>query len=157
MGAFRAVLPDSVLAAFGTSSAVFDPAIMSVVRTNDPGGGAYTSGWSQWTAAANGSDGELLTISPLTFSAPKFKVTSKAGRFGTVRKGKTIAIAKLARQAGVQGAVQSAALAKGKSKTYCAVVGSAVKGLKKGACRVVITSMSSSGKRSTKTVGVVVA
>ena len=108
------------------------------------------------SAAANGSDGELLTISPLTFSAPKFLVTSKAGKFGTVKKGKKIALSKLARQAGLKSGTLTAKLAKGKSKTYCKVVGSSVKGLKQGACRVVITSTPASGKRSTKTVGVVI-
>ena len=155
-GDFYAVLPDSILAAFGTSSAVFDSTIMSVVRTNDPSGGAFTPTWTQWTAAANGSDGELLTISPLTFSAPKFQVTSKAGKFGTVKKGRKITLKKLARQAGLKPGRLKAKLAKGKSKTYCKVVGASVKGLKKGACRVVITSTPVRGKRATKTVGVVI-
>lgn len=160
VGTFRAVLPDSVLAAFGTSSAVFDPATMSVVRTNDPGGGAYAPTWSQWTAAGNGSDGELLTITPLTFSAPKFKVASKSGRFATVKRGKVIALAKLARATGVRsaaGAALSATLAKGASKRFCKVTGAGVKGVKAGACRVVLSSTLTSGKKTAKTVNVVVA
>jgi hypothetical protein len=31
--------------------------------------------WTKWTAADNGTDGRLVTISDISFSAPKFKVT----------------------------------------------------------------------------------
>jgi hypothetical protein len=53
--------------------------VLSVARTAESkstaDAGTDTVVWSKWTAADNGTDGRLVTISDISFSAPKFKVT----------------------------------------------------------------------------------
>ncbi|PHX81065.1 MAG: hypothetical protein CK540_04505, partial [Thermoleophilia bacterium] len=72
-GSFYALLPSNILTLFGTSVAAFDPAILAVDRTGDAG--TFSTAWAPWTAAGNGTDGQFLTISNISFSAPKFQVT----------------------------------------------------------------------------------
>ena len=53
--------------------------VLSVARTAESkstaDAGTDTVAWTKWTAADNGTDGRLVTISDISFSAPKFKVT----------------------------------------------------------------------------------
>jgi hypothetical protein len=53
--------------------------VLSVARTAESkstaDAGTDTVTWTKWSAADNGTDGRLVTISDISFSAPKFKVT----------------------------------------------------------------------------------
>lgn len=80
-GKFYGVLSDAVLLSqFKIAATETDMTkLLSVARTAESkstaDAGTDTVTWSKWTAADNGTDGRLVTISDISFSAPKFKVT----------------------------------------------------------------------------------
>ncbi|MGI9187144.1 MAG: hypothetical protein ACR2J9_06440, partial [Gaiellales bacterium] len=80
-GSFYALIPSTILDLFGTSVAAFDSNILSIDRTNDPG--TFTLGWSAWDATTNGTAGQLLTITDISFSAPKFTVNRRGSGANT--------------------------------------------------------------------------
>jgi hypothetical protein len=71
-GTFYALVPNSILTLFGTSAAGFNSDLLPITRTGDAG--SFTPSWSEWTAGTNGTAGQLLTISNISFSSPKFVV-----------------------------------------------------------------------------------
>ena len=71
-GTFYALVPNSILTLFNTSAASFNQDLLPITRTGDAG--SYTTSWSEWTAGTNGTAGQLLTISNISFSSPKFVV-----------------------------------------------------------------------------------
>jgi hypothetical protein len=83
-GKFYGFLSDAVLESqFKIAATETDMTkVLSVARTAESkstaDAGTDTVAWAKWTAADNGTDGRLVTISDISFSAPKFKV-SKVG------------------------------------------------------------------------------
>ncbi len=67
--------------------------VLSVARTAESkstaDAGTDTVAWAKWTAADNGTDGRLVTISDISFSAPKFKVTKVGATSSGSAKGTT--------------------------------------------------------------------
>lgn len=157
-GTFYALLPSSILTLFGTSVTAFDPAILAVDRTGDAG--TFSTAWTQWTSAAgNGTDGQFLTISNISFSAPKFRVTrtsaaqsymnQKGSKAPAVKVGKTTSFAAIAR--GYSFKTSGSKLsAKVSTPKVCKVVGKAIKGLKAGTCKGTLTVTPKMGKPSKK-------
>jgi len=80
-GKFYGFLSDAVLESqFKIAATETDMTkVLSVARTAESkstaDAGTDTVAWAKWTAADNGTDGRLVTISDISFSAPKFKVT----------------------------------------------------------------------------------
>lgn len=156
-GNFYALLPSNILTLFGTSVATFDPAILAVARTGDAG--TFSTAWTPWTAAAgNGTDGQFLTISNISFSAPKFQVTrssaapqnaSPTKKTTTVKIGKTISFAAIASGYSLKTS-GSKLSAKVSTPKVCKVVGKAIKGLKAGTCKGTLTVTPKKGKSSKK-------
>ena len=150
-GNFYALVPSNILTLFGTSVAAFDPAILAIARTGDPG--TFSTAWAPWTAAAgNGTDGQFLTISNISFSAPKFQVTRASQKGSTapsVRAGKTVSFAAIA--SGYSLKISGSKLsAKVSTPKICKVVGKAVKGIKAGTCKGTLTVTPKQGKPSKK-------
>ncbi len=87
-GKFYGFLSDAVLESqFKIATTETDMTkVLSVARTAESkstaDAGTDTVAWAKWTAADNGTDGRLVTISDISFSAPKFKVT-KVGASGS--------------------------------------------------------------------------
>jgi hypothetical protein len=156
-GNFYALLPANILTLFGTSVAAFDPAILAIARTGDAG--TFSTAWAPWTAAGNGSDGQFLTISNISFSAPKFQVTrastAQASNTQTVSKapsvkvGKTVSLAAIAKDYSLKTS-GSKLSAKVSTPKICKVVGKAIKGLKAGTCKGTLTVTPKKGKPSKK-------
>ncbi len=155
-GTFYAFLPQAVLTLFGTPGGAFDPAILSVTRTG--GDGTFTPAWTSWTAGANGMDGQFLTISNISFSAPRFVVqrrgseSSSTGGGGTTVKGKAaIKVGKKATLKQIAGFLKMSTKgvkisAKVSTPKICKVVGQSVKGLKVGTCKGTLTTTRKNGK-----------
>jgi hypothetical protein len=80
-GKFYGFLSDAVLESqFKIAATETDMTkVLSVARTAESkstaDAGTDTVAWTKWSAADNGTDGRLVTISDISFSAPKFKVT----------------------------------------------------------------------------------
>jgi hypothetical protein len=87
-GKFYGFLSDAVLESqFKIAATETDMTkVLSIARTAESkstaDAGTDTVAWAKWTAADNGTDGRLVTISDISFSAPKFKVT-KVGTSST--------------------------------------------------------------------------
>ena len=156
-GNFYALLPSNILTLFGTSVAAFNPAILAVDRTGDAG--TFSTAWAPWTAAAgNGTDGQFLTISNISFSAPKFRVTrasalasttQKGSKAPSVKVGKTISLAAIAKGYSLKTS-GSKLSAKVSTPKICKVVGKAIKGLKAGTCKGTLMVTPKKGKPSKK-------
>jgi hypothetical protein len=170
-GTFFAFLPSSVLSLFGTSTNAFDSNIFSVARTGDPG--TFSPSWTQWNAGDNGTDGQLLTISDISFSAPKFVVSRKASGGGagqgggapsggstatggsnapkpvSIRVGKKATFMQIAGMLGLttKGGKLSATVSTAK---VCKVSGSSIQGVKAGTCKGKITVKRTKGKSASK-------
>jgi len=172
-GTFFALLPSSVLTLFGTSTNAFDSNIFSVARTGDPG--TFSPSWTRWSAGANGTDGQLLTISDISFSAPKFVVSRQASTGGgtpgggasqgggtnpggctnsggstapkqiSIRVGGKASFAQIAGRYGLD--TKGGKLsAKVSTAKVCKVTGAAVKGIKPGSCKGTLTVKRTKGK-----------
>ncbi|MEI8322126.1 MAG: hypothetical protein WCG49_03325 [Actinomycetes bacterium] len=80
-GKFYGILSDAVLESqFKIATTETDMTkLLSVARTAESkstaDAGTDTVTWTKWNATDNGTDGRLVTISDISFSAPKFKVT----------------------------------------------------------------------------------
>ena len=155
-GNFYALVSSNILTLFGTSVAAFDPAILAVTRTGDAG--TFSTAWAPWTAAGNGTDGQFLTISNISFSAPKFLVTraSEASASGgivekaqTLKVGKTASFAVIARLLGLKTTRSKLSITVSTPK-ICKVVGKTVKGLKAGTCKGTLTVTPKKGKAQKK-------
>jgi hypothetical protein len=87
-GKFYGFLSDAVLESqFKIAATETDMTkVLSIARTAESkstaDAGTDTVAWTKWSAADNGTDGRLVTISDISFSAPKFKVT-KVGASGS--------------------------------------------------------------------------
>ncbi len=169
-GTFYALVPNSILSLFGTSAAGFNADLLPITRTGDAG--SYTPSWSEWTAGTNGTAGQLLTISNISFSSPKFVVGrqssnsgnggSGSGNSGTgnganesrgngnrITVGKTISLAAIAKGYSLRTS-GSKLSAKVSTPKICKVVGKAIKGLKAGTCKGTLMVTPKKGKPSKK-------
>ncbi len=153
IGTFYAFLPQAVLTLFGTSGGAFDPAILSVSHTG--GDGTFTPAWTSWTAGANGMDGQFLTISNISFSAPKFVVQRRRSEGSTGKGGLAIKVGKKVTLKQIAGLLKMSTKgvkmsAKVSTPKICKVVGQSVKGVKVGTCKGTLTTTRKKGKRITK-------
>ena len=172
-GTFYALVPGPILQLFGTSTDAFDPNILAVERTN--GAGTFSAAWGPWTAGDNGTAGQFLTISDISFSAPKFDVrkrTSSASGTGgsgrasgagpapqrTARKRpslkakRTIRLAALA--SGFELKVPRGAKLSAKVSTpkVCKTTSTGIQGVKAGTCRATLTITPRKGKATKRAI-----
>lgn len=159
-GKFYGVLSDAVLQSqFKIAATETDMTkVMSVARTAESkstsDAGTDTVTWAKWTAADNGTDGRLVTISDISFSAPQFKVTKVVSPSkGSTRAPKAPTQGKITAKArtitatatGVAGVSYSArgVLGKVAKSGSCKLAGTkitcTIKATKAGAWRVTIT------------------
>lgn len=172
-GSFYGFIPNSLLT---TGFQLPDPAqasnLMTIARTSSTtatGTDAVT--WAPWTAGANGSDGQFVSITDITFSAPKFQLKPKvsntpnldgpavltppvvapaAPAVVTVAKGKARTKNAILTDVGVslaKGEKATIKIAKSSNK-ICSVSGSKVKAKKKaGTCSYTVTVKNKKGKK----------
>ena len=85
-GTLSGVISDAMLTSyFGVNSSTMTSdevsAAFPIVRTTDTTGAlAATVSWTRWSAGTQGTDGWLVTISNISFSAPKYKVAQGKAR-----------------------------------------------------------------------------
>ena len=153
VGSLYALLSSPMLTLLGTSVAAFDSTILNVTRTGDPG--TSSSAWAGWTTAANGTDGQFLTISNISFSAPKFLVqkssaSNSKGKTPTLKVGSKVTLKQLLALGNYKVKAGSKVSAKVSTPTICGTVGNAIKGLKVGTCKGTITIKPKKGKATKK-------
>jgi hypothetical protein len=164
-GSFYGFVPNTLLSSgFGLTDPTQASSLMTIARTSSTtatGTDAVT--WASWDEASNGTAGQFVSITDITFSAPKFQMKRKASTTVSV-PGKTAAPVKVAKgksrtnkailaDVGVKLAKgQMASIAvKSSSKKVCTLSGSKVVAKKKGKCSYTITVKNSKGKKvSTK-------
>lgn len=160
-GTFYGFLSDTILESqFKIVSTETDMTkILSIARTtassSTSDAGTDTVTWSKWTADANGTDGRLVTISDISFSAPKFKVTKVPLTLSSKKATTFKAIALYAGLSVPTGATVTAVVASA-SKSICRVIGTTIKGSKKGTCRVTVTVKPKTGSKKVRTVSLTV-
>ena len=160
-GTFYGFLSDTILESqFKIVSTETDMTnILSIARTaassSTSDAGTDTVTWSKWTADANGTDGRLVTISDISFSAPKFKVTKVPLTLSSKKATTFKAIALYAGLSVPTGATVTAVVAS-TSKSICRVIGTTIKGTKKGTCRVTVTVKPKTGSKKVRTVSLTV-
>jgi hypothetical protein len=175
-GTFYALVPNSILTLFGTSAASFNSDLLPITRTGDAG--SFTPSWSEWTAGTNGTAGQLLTISNISFSSPKFVVgrqnsgggsnsgggnnsgggsgssnTGKGTGSGTptaLKVGQKATFAQLLAVANVRVPAGAKTTAKVSTPKVCKVIGKAIRGLAVGTCRGTMTITPKKGKPTRK-------
>lgn len=170
VGTFYALIPSAILTLFGTGVEAFDQSILAVERTN--GAGTFDIGWSAWNATANGTAGQFLTISNISFSAPKFEVKRRSSNTATgtasgsppkstdkraaprVKVRKTITLTRLAQSYGIAFAAGSTLSARVSTPKVCRVAKGAIRGVKAGTCRATLTVKPKKGKTTTQAVTV---
>ena len=171
-GTFYALVPNSILTLFGTSASGFNSELLPITRTGDSG--SYTPSWTEWTAGTNGTAGQLLTISNISFSSPKFVVgraSSGSGSSGggggggssstgsssggsnaptSLKVGQKATFAQLLAVANLKTPAGATTTAKVSTPKICKVVGKAIKGLAVGTCRGTMTTTPKKGKATKK-------
>jgi len=81
LGTLKAFLPAAALLnLYGVLPS--DAAAITTTRAGDAGTNNAPT-YTPWTAAANGSDGVLVTVQGITFSVPEYRVTTKLRRIRT--------------------------------------------------------------------------
>lgn len=156
VGTFYALIPGAILTLFGTGVEAFDQSILAVERTN--GAGTFDIGWSAWNTTDNGTAGQFLTISNISFSAPKFEVKRRSSSTATggapaapkVKVKKTISLTSLARGFSVRFSAGSTLSAKVSTPKVCKAVKGGIRGVTAGTCRATLTVKPKKGK-ATKT------
>ncbi|OXE35209.1 MAG: hypothetical protein CGW95_15290 [Phenylobacterium zucineum] len=155
-GALYALLPNSLLQ---SAFALDDPArvadLLSVVRVTDNAAqGADQVAWTPWTSSENGTDGQLVSITNISFSSPKFEVSLKGretvgGNPGDIfRKGMKKSQAEILKALKLQlakGQKLRVSIAKASTKV-CSVSGTAITVAKPGKCAFTATVLNSKGK-----------
>ena len=146
-GKLYGVVPNTLLSnSFGLTDPTQASTLLSVSRTTTSTGGTDAVTWESWTAASQGTDAQFVTISDITFSAPKFQVSRKVT---TVAKGKSRTKKAILTDVGVtlaKGEKATIKIAKS-SKRVCTVSGSKVKAKKKGTCSYTVTVKNKKGKK----------
>jgi hypothetical protein len=167
-GTFYALVPSNILTLFGTSVDAFDQSILSVDRTGDTG--TFSLGWAAWNANDNGTAGQFLTISNISFSAPKFQVTRRGGSSSnssntgqgsgssntgkgngsggtpSIKVGQKATFAQMLAVANTKTPAGAKLSAKVSTPKICKVVGNGIKGLAVGTCKGTIAIKPKKGK-----------
>lgn len=169
-GTFFALVPEAILGLFGTSTQAFNPAILAVERTN--GTGSFNVGWSPWSAEANGTAGQFLTITDISFSAPKFDVRKRSSASGgsagasgagqapartgkkrlTLKARKTLRLTALASGLDIKVPRGAKLSAKVSTRKVCKATSTGIQGLKHGTCRATLTIQPRKGKATKRSV-----
>lgn len=150
-GSFYGFVPNTLLSSgFGLTDPTQASSLMSIARTSSTTAtGTDTVTWASWDEATNGTAGQFVSITDITFSAPKFQMKRKV----TVAKGKTRSKSAILTDEGItltKGQKATISIAKA-SKKFCAVSGSKVKAKKAGTCSYTVTVKNKKGKKvSTK-------
>ena len=156
-GSFYGFLPNTLLSSgFGLTDPTQASSLMSIARTSSTiatGTDAVT--WANWDEVTNGTAGQFVSITDITFSAPKFKMSRKVTVIAKgnarikVAKGKARTKSAILKDVGIK-------LAKGQkadikiarsSKNVCSVSGSKVKAKKSGKCSYTVTVKNKKGKK----------
>ena len=172
-GTFYALIPSNILTLFGTSVSGFDSSILSVDRTGSAG--SFTIGWSAWDATTNGTAGQLLTISDISFSAPKFQVARRGGSTATnntgsaptgtkgsggngnrVKVGSTTSFKALLTALAVRTKAGSKTSAKTTTPKVCTATKTGIKAIAVGTCKGTITVKPKTGKATKRNFTLVV-
>lgn len=177
-GKFYAVLSDTSLKdQFNVSADATNESmasLMNITRKSDTTKrGSDTIAWTKWTAATNGTAGRMVSISDISFSAPKFLVTAPStttttttapatsGSSGaptasnsspSVRLGGTVSRSTIASSANISipaGAKVTLSIATA-SKKICSLSGTSVRGTGKGSCSVTISVTPKATKKTPK-------
>jgi hypothetical protein len=148
-GSFYGFVPNTLLSTgFGLTDPTQASSLMSISRTSSTtatGTDAVT--WASWDEATNGTAGQFVSITDITFSAPKFQMKRTAT---TVAKGKSRTKKVILTDVGIVLAKGEKATIKIKksSKKICSVSGSKVKAKKKaGTCSYTVTVKNKKGKK----------
>jgi hypothetical protein len=143
---------------FGLTDPTQASTLLSVSRTTTSTGGTDAVTWESWTTASNGIDAQFVTISDITFSAPKFQMTRKTSASApapttaapvSVVKGKSRTKKAILTDVGLvlaKGEKATIKIAKA-SRKVCTVSGSKVKAKKKGTCSYTVTVKNKKGKK----------
>jgi hypothetical protein len=148
-GSFYGFVPNTLLSSgFGLTDPTQASSLMSIARTSSTTAtGTDTVTWASWDEATNGTAGQFVSITDITFSAPKFQMSRKVT---TVAKGKSRTKTAILTDVGValaKGEKATIKIAKSSSK-ICSVSGSKVKAKKKaGTCSYTVTVKNKKGKK----------
>jgi hypothetical protein len=147
-GSFYGFVPNTLLSSgFGLTDPTQASSLMSIARTSSTTAtGTDTVTWASWDEATNGTAGQFVSITDITFSAPKFQMSRKVT---TVAKGKSRTKTAILTDVGVTLAKgQKATISiKKASKKICSVSGSKVKAKKTGTCSYTVTVKNKKGKK----------
>jgi hypothetical protein len=155
-GSFYGFVPNALLSSgFGLTDPTQASSLMTIARTSSTTAtGTDTVTWASWDEATNGTAGQFVSITDITFSAPKFQMKRKAATSVSVAKGKSRTNKAILADVGVKltkGQKASIAI-KSSSKTVCTLSGTNVVAKKKGKCSYTVTVKNNKGKKvSTKT------
>jgi hypothetical protein len=155
-GSFYGFVPNTLLSTgFGLTDPTQASNLISISRTSSTKAtGTDAVSWATWDEATNGSAGQFVSITDITFSAPKFQMKRKAATTATVvsvAKGKSRTNKAILADVGVKLAKgQKATVSiKGSSKKVCTLSGSKVVAKKKGKCSYTVTVKNKKGKKVT--------
>lgn len=172
-GTFYALLQGSILGLFNTSTESFNQDILAVERTN--GTGSFNLGWAPWSAAAQGTTGQFLTISDISFSAPKFAVKRRGSGAGdptnspstgnpgagprktarkrpTLKAKRTVGLAALARGFEIRTPRGAKLSVKVSTPKVCKATSAGIQGIKAGTCRATLTIKPRKGKSTKRSI-----
>jgi hypothetical protein len=156
-GSFYGFVPNTLLSTgFGLTDPTQASSLMTISRTSSTtatGTDAVT--WASWDEATNGTAGQFVSITDITFSAPKFQMKRKAATSVSVVKGKSRTSKAILADVGVKLAKgQKATVSiKGSSKKVCTLSGTKVVAKKKGKCSYTVTVKNNKGKKVSTTTG----
>ena len=153
-GSFYGFVPNTLLSSgFGLTDPTQASSLMSIARTSSTTAtGTDSVTWASWDEATNGTAGQFVSITDITFSAPKFQMSRKATTSAAVSvgKGKSRSKKAILTDVGVtlaKGEKATIKIAKSSSK-ICSVSGSKVKAKKKaGTCSYTVTVKNKKGKK----------
>ena len=147
-GSFYGFVPNTLLSSgFGLTDPTQASSLMTIARTSSTTAtGADSVTWASWDEATNGTAGQFVSITDITFSAPRFQMSRKVA---TVAKGKSRTKNAILADVGVTLAKgQKATISiKKASKKICSVSGSKVKAKKTGTCSYTVTVKNKKGKK----------
>lgn len=144
-GTFYALLSNDQLAVFGVSDPATVADSLKITRSSSDSG-TFDSSWATWTADTNGTDGQLLTLTNISFSVPKFTVNNgnmvERNVVPKVKVKKSRTIKNLLVDLGILSSNESVPkkakvtiTVKSSSKKICKATKAGIQGLKPGTCK----------------------
>ena len=148
VGTFYALLNNDQLAAFGVTDPATVADTLKITRSSSDSG-TFDAAWSNWNADDNGTDGQLLMLTNISFSVPKFTVNNgdvvERNVVPTVKIKKLRTIKKLLVDRGILASNESVPkkakvtlIIKPASKKICKATKTGIQGLKTGTCKYTI-------------------